>query len=165
MQFKAYFCGMQMPLPLNMPHYPFKLIRDGERLLIYDELRKKNLILSPEEWVRQHWIQYLVLEKNFPKSLIQAEGGLMLNSLSKRTDLVAFNRLGNRILIAEFKAPHIKISQNTFDQIARYNIVHKVPYLLVSNGLQHYYCFVDFKTTQYQFLADLPDFEEMMKVS
>ena len=101
-------------------------------------------------------------EKGFPKALIQSEGGLTLNTLKKRTDLVVFDRTGERLLIAEFKAPSIKISQAVFDQIARYNIVHRVPFLLVSNGLDHYYCKVDFEKSTYVFLEELPQFEELV---
>ncbi|WP_028298016.1 type I restriction enzyme HsdR N-terminal domain-containing protein [Olivibacter sitiensis] len=152
---------MFKPVPLNLPPYPFSLKQDADRLLIFDELRKKHLLLTPEEWVRQHWIQHLISNKNFPKALIQAEGGLRLNSLQKRTDLVLFNRDGNRLLIAEFKAPTVKITQKVFDQIARYNMVHRVKYLLVSNGLEHYYALVDFNLQSYRFLPELPVYEEL----
>lgn len=152
---------MLTPIPLNLPAYPLKLTRDQHRLLVYDELRRKHLILTPEEWVRQHWIQHLIQSKGFPKTLIQAEGGLKLNSLQKRTDIVVFNQFGKRILIAEFKAPSIKITQATFEQIARYNMVHKVPYLIVSNGLEHYYCLIDHETERYTFLEDVPYYQEI----
>jgi len=152
---------MLTPIPLNLPAYSLKLRRDQQRLFIYDELRKKYLVLTPEEWVRQHWIQHLILAKGYPKALIQAEGGLKLNALQKRTDLVVFSKTGKRLLIAELKAPSVKITQAAFEQIARYNIVHKVPYLIVSNGLQHYYCFIDHEKESYTFLEDLPLFEEL----
>ena len=152
---------MQNPIPLNLPSYPFKLVREKDKLIIFDEIRKKYLVLTPEEWVRQHWIQHLISTKGFPKTLIQSEGGLKLNSLQKRTDIVVFNSLGKRVLIAELKAPSVKITQATFDQIARYNIVHKVPYLLVSNGLQHFYCQINFEDESYIFLEDLPHYKEL----
>src|SRR5690606_15522306 len=115
---------MFTPIPLNLPPHPFQLqVKEGQ-VYIFDELRKRHLLVTPEEWVRQHWIQHLMNQKGFPKALIQSEGGLTLNSLNKRTDLVVFDRTGERLLIAEFKAPSIKISQSVFDQIARYNIVH-----------------------------------------
>lgn len=155
---------MFAPIPLNLPTYPFKLTRDKERLFIYDELRKKHLILTPEEWVRQHWIQYLIQSKGYPKTLIQTEGGLKLNSLQKRTDIVLFNTSGKRMLIAELKAPNVKINQAVFEQIARYNMVHKVPFLLVSNGLQHYYCHIDHEKESYTFLEDLPAYAEIQGV-
>jgi len=142
--------------PLNLPPYPFRLRRKNEKVYIFDELRKKYILVTPEEWVRQHWIQHLINQKGVAKGLIQSEGGLKLNGLQKRTDLIVFNTIGERILIAEFKAPEIKITQQVFDQIARYNIVHKIPLLLVSNGLTHYYCKINFEDETYQFIEDLP---------
>lgn len=90
---------------------------------------------------------------------MKIEGGLKLNSLQKRSDLIVYNRSGNKILLAEFKAPTVKISENTFHQIANYNIVHKIPLLLVSNGIEHYYCRINFEEESFSFLADLPEFE------
>lgn len=154
---------MFKPIPLNLEPHAFKLKEKNGRIYIFDELRKRDLLVTPEEWVRQHWIQQLIKENGIPKGLIQAEGGLNLNSLKKRTDLVIFNRNGERLLIAEFKAPSIKINQAVFDQIARYNIVHRVPYLLVSNGLEHYYCKVNFENSSYKFLEALPNYEVLAK--
>ena len=113
---------------------------------IFDEIRRKYLVLTPEEWVRQHVVQYIIKEKGYPKALIKLEGGLKLNSLQKRTDIVVFNTQGEKILLVECKAPTVRITQNTFDQIARYNIIHKVPLLFVSNGLQHYACKINIST-------------------
>lgn len=144
--------------PLNLPPYAFQLRKENNKVYIFDELRKKYLIVTPEEWVRQHWIQYLINHKGYPRTLIQSEGGLVLNDLQKRTDLVAFNNSGERVLIAEFKAPKVKINQQVFDQVARYNYIHKIPLLLVSNGLTHYYCKIDFETQTYSFIEDLPIF-------
>lgn len=150
---------MFKPIPLNLPPFPFKLNQEGNKLYIFDELRKKQLLLTPEEWVRQHWIRYLMDQKRFPKALLKVEGGLKLNTLSKRTDLVLFDRNGQRLLIAEFKAPQVKITQKAFDQVARYNMVHQVRYLVVSNGLQHYYAKVDFEQETYAFLPELPTYD------
>lgn len=145
-------------IPLNLPPYPFRLKQEDGKVFIFDELRKRYLLVTPEEWVRQHWVQYLINQKRYPKTLIQCEGGLKLNELQKRTDLLIFNRTGEKILIAEFKAPSVKITQEAFDQIARYNLIHRVPLLVVSNGLQHYYCHIDFERKSYQYIEDLPDF-------
>ncbi|TWR27798.1 type I restriction enzyme HsdR N-terminal domain-containing protein [Mucilaginibacter achroorhodeus] len=145
-----------MLIPLNLPPYPFKLTDDNGKLSIFDELRKKQIILTPEEWVRQHFVQYLIKEKGYPKSLIKLEGGLKLNGLSKRTDIVVFNSAGERVLLVECKAPSVNITQATFDQAARYNMVHKVALMAVSNGLQHYYCKIEHETDSYRFLAELP---------
>lgn len=152
---------MFKPIPLNLPPHPFQLQVEDDQVYIFDELRKKHLLVTPEEWVRQHWIQHLINQKGYPKALIQSEGGLTLNTLKKRTDLVVFNNVGKRMLIAEFKAPTIKVSQNVFDQIARYNMIHQVPFLLVSNGLEHYYCKIDFDNSTYSFLEELPFYEEL----
>jgi len=149
---------MFTPIPLNLPAYAAKIQQDGAKSYIFDELRKKLLVLTPEEWVRQHWVQHLIRAKRYPKSLIKLEGGLKLNDMPRRSDLVVFDTNGNKILLAEFKAPSVKITQVVFEQIARYNSVHRIPFLLVSNGLQHYYCRIDFERGSFEFLADLPDF-------
>lgn len=147
------------PIALNLPPYPFKLKKKANDYFIFDEIRKKYLLLTPEEWVRQHIVQYLIKEKKYPKSLFQLEGGLKLNSLQKRTDILIFNLQGEKTLMVECKAPSIKITQNAFDQIARYNIIHKVPLLFVSNGLQHYFCRINFEEGNYEFINDLPEYK------
>ncbi|WP_426585478.1 type I restriction enzyme HsdR N-terminal domain-containing protein [Mucilaginibacter sp. R-33] len=144
--------------PLNLPPYPFKISDDNGTLTLFDEIRKKTIIITPEEWVRQHFVQYLIKQKNYPRSLIKLEGGLKLNTLQKRTDIVVFNPSGQRILMVECKAPSVTIDQKTFDQIARYNMVHKVSLLAVSNGLQHYYCTIDHEKYTYQFIEELPGY-------
>src|SRR5690606_688394 len=107
---------------------------------------------------RQHWVQHLIGEKKYPRSLIHIEGGLRLNDMRRRSDLVIYNTYGNKILLAEFKSPHVKITQAAFEQIARYNSVHRIPLLLVSNGLQHYYSRINFDQGDFEFLPDLPDY-------
>ncbi len=150
---------MFTPIPLNLPAYPANIRRDGTKLLIFDELRKKQLVLTPEEWVRQHWVNHLIHAKRYPRSLISIEGGLTLNKMPRRSDLVAYDTQGQLILLAEFKAPAVKITQAAFEQIARYNMVYRVPLLLVSNGLQHYYCRIHFDEGRFEFLTDLPDYQ------
>ena len=147
---------MDLLQPLNLPPYAFKITDQNGQLTLFDEIRKKNIIITPEEWVRQHFVQYLIKHKNYPRALIKLEGGMKLNGLQKRTDIVVFNTEGKRILIVECKAPSITIDQKTFDQIARYNMVHQVTLLAVSNGLQHYYCHIDLVNKKYVFLEDLP---------
>lgn len=149
---------MFTPIPLNLPAYAANIRRDGTKLLIFDELRKKQLVLTPEEWVRQHWVHHLIHGKRYPRSLIKIEGGLTLNNMPRRSDLIIYDTLGNKILLAEFKAPTVKITQAAFEQIARYNMVHRVPLLLVSNGLCHYYCRIHFEEERYEFLTDLPEY-------
>ncbi|HXH99032.1 MAG TPA: type I restriction enzyme HsdR N-terminal domain-containing protein [Sphingobacteriaceae bacterium] len=146
------------PTPLNLPTYPFKIKEEAGSIFIFDEIRKKYLLLTPEEWVRQHVVQFLIHEKKYPKSLIKLEGGLKLNSLQKRTDILIFNPSGNKVVLVECKSPSIKITQHVFDQIARYNFVHRTPWLIVSNGMQHYCCQIDFQKETYQFEQEIPDF-------
>jgi hypothetical protein len=136
----------------------FKITLKEEQYYIFDEIRKKHLVLTPEEWVRQHFIQYLIIQKSFPKSLIQVEGGLSLNQLQKRTDLVIFNRAGERIMIVECKAPGVKVTQSVFDQAARYNSVHKASWLVVTNGLRHCYAKINHKEESFSFVEELPDY-------
>lgn len=144
------------PVPLNLPAYPFRLKQESNATYIFDEIRKKFLLLTPEEWVRQHLVQFLIRDKNYPRSLIKLEGGLKLNSLQKRSDILLFNRSGKKIMLVECKAPSVKISQNTFDQVARYNFIHRVQWLVVSNGLQHFCCEIDFEKGSYHFVEELP---------
>jgi len=118
-------------------------------------------VLTPEEWVRQHFVQYLIQHKNYPKTLIKLEGGHKLHGMPKRSDIIVFNPSGDKILLVECKAPSVTIDQKTFDQIARYNMVHKVKLLAVTNGLQHYYCGIDFEKSNYTFLEDLPNYKDL----
>lgn len=116
------------------------------------------MILQPEEWVRQHCVLYLIEEKEYPKSLINVEKELMVNDLKKRYDIVVFNTDGSIHLIVECKAPSVNINQNTFNQIAQYNQVLKANYLMVTNGLNHYYCQMDFENKRFDFLKDIPNY-------
>ena len=149
---------MFTPVPLNLPPYPFKLTQKDDDLFIFDELRKKQLLLSPEEWVRQHVVQYLMIQKKYPKNFIKLEGGLKLNRLQKRTDILIFDQFGKADILVECKATSVKIDQKVFDQAARYNMIHKVNYLLVSNGLNHYCCQMDYENESYTFLEELPEY-------
>lgn len=147
---------MDLLQPLALPPYPFKLTDKNGQLFIFDEIRKKQIMLTPEEWVRQHFVQYLIKEKGYPKTLIKLEGGLKLHGMQKRSDIVVFNSHGQKILMVECKAPEVVIDQKVFEQIARYNMTHKVKLLAVTNGLQHYYCNINFEKLSYQFLSQLP---------
>ena len=149
------------PVALNLPSYPFKIKEDEKDTYIFDEIRKRYLVLTPEEWVRQHVVQYLILNKYYPKSLIKLEGGLKYNSLQKRSDILLFNNEGHKIMLVECKAPSVKITQSTFDQIARYNFIHRVKLLLVSNGLTHYCCEIDQEAKSYRFLQETPDYKSV----
>jgi predicted type IV restriction endonuclease len=144
---------------LNFQLYNFRFKNSENKVSIFDEVRKKFIILTPEEWVRQHVVQFLLEEKKYPKSLINVEKVLMVNGLRKRYDVVVFNTDGSIFILIECKAPEIKIAQATFDQIARYNMTMKAEYLMVTNGLNHYFCQMDFENEKYQFLAELPIYE------
>ena len=143
---------------LNFPNYGFRLKSSENKIHIFDVIRKKFVVLQPEEWVRQHVVNYLVETKKFPKSLINVEKQLSINALKKRYDIVVFDTLGHINVLIECKAPKIKIDQTTFDQIARYNMQLEANYLMVTNGLDHFYCKMDFKAEKYTFLKDIPDF-------
>ena len=144
--------------PLNFPKYSFRIKNSQNRQYIFDGIRKKFVVLQPEEWVRQHLLHFLIFTKNFPKSMVNVEKQLTVNSLKKRYDVVVFNPDGSIFLLVECKAPEIKIDQSTFDQIARYNYQLKANYLLVTNGLEHYCCEMDHEHETYRFLEDIPDF-------
>ena len=116
------------------------------------------MILTPEEWVRQHTVQYLLQDKNYPKSYLNVEKLISINDIHKRYDIVVFKPNGDLFLLIECKAPEVKISQATFDQIARYNLKLNAQYLMVTNGVNHYFCQMDFEKEQYVFLEKLPNF-------
>lgn len=143
---------------LNFPVYPFRFKNSENKRAIFDQIRKKFIVLTPEEWVRQHTVCFLLQEKNYPKSYINVEKLLKINDLSKRYDIVVFQPDGTIYLLVECKAPDVKITQNTFDQIARYNLTLKASYLMVTNGLNHYFCQMDFENEKYIFLKELPEF-------
>lgn len=143
---------------LNFPKYDFKVKRLKSKLTIFDRTRRKFVVLTPEEWVRQHLIEFLVNEKGYPRSLIALEYALNYNGLQKRCDVLVFGADTRPLLIAECKASSVAISQDVFDQIARYNFVLNVPYLLVTNGINHYSCVADKSNTGFSFLREIPDF-------
>lgn len=144
--------------PLNFPSYGFRIKNRENKVLIFDVIRKKFVVLQPEEWVRQHVIHYLLTDKKYPKSLINVEKQLIINGLKKRYDVVVFDPQGDIHILVECKSPKIRVSQSAFDQIARYNMLLKADYLMVTNGLDHFYCKIDFENEAYAFLEYLPDF-------
>jgi hypothetical protein len=149
------------PIPLNLPIHPFKITQRDSIYYIFDDTRKKHLVLTPEEWVRQHFIKYLVNEKKFPTSLLKIEGGLSLNQTKKRSDILVYNNLGEKIMVIECKAPSVAITQKTFDQAARYNSVYRARWLAVTNGLQHYYAKIDHENGKFLFVEELPYYKEL----
>ena len=144
---------------LNFQVYSFRFKNSENKVAIFDEIRKKFMLLTPEEWVRQHTVQFLLQDKKFPKSYINVEKLIKINDLSKRYDVVVFQPNGDIFLLIECKAPEVPINQNTFDQIARYNLVLKAKYLMVTNGLNHYFCQMDFENEKYIFLKELPEYK------
>jgi hypothetical protein len=145
---------------LNFKQYSFRFKNRENKPLIFDVVRKKFMVLTPEEWVRQNTIQYLIKELNIPLSLINVEKQIKLHGTTKRYDIVTFNTDGSIFLIVECKADSIKISQDTFDQIARYNLVLKSTFLMVTNGIDHYYCKMDLQNQRYSFLETLPEYQK-----
>lgn len=145
-------------LALNFPPYRFRIKNSENTSQIFDIIRKKFVVLQPEEWVRQHTIHYLTKEKKYPNSLIAVEKMILLNNLKKRADIVVYNSDGSIKLLVECKAAGVSINQGTFDQIARYNLKFRAEYLMVTNGLEHYYCLMDFHKEKYTFLREIPDF-------
>ena len=155
------FAAMDLLLPLALPPYPFKLTDQSGQLFIFDEIRKKQILLTPEEWVRQHFIRFLLKEKKFPSALLQIEGGLSLNQTRKRSDILVYDNLGEKIMVIECKAPSVKISQGVFDQAARYNSVHRAKWLVVTNGIKHCYAQINHLSESFRFFEELPDYQQL----
>lgn len=144
---------------LNFPNYGLEIRESAGQLAVFDVIRKKWVPLLPEEWVRQHAVQFLVHEKGFPAGLISIEKGFKYQGMQQRADIVAYNRRGEALLMVECKAPSVQIGQAVFDQAARYNRVIRAAYLYVTNGLQHYCCKIDWAANSYTFVEDLPAYE------
>lgn len=147
---------------LNFPAYTFKIKTIDGKKCIYDRLRRKFVALQPEEWVRQHMIEFLIEELGYPEGLIGNEISLTYNGLQKRCDSVVYNRNREPLMIVEYKAPTIEITQKTFDQISLYNTQLKVKFLLISNGFNHYCCKVDLENIKLSFLKEIPSYKEIL---
>lgn len=146
---------------LNLPSYEFKIERENDKLRIWDGLRKKFISLTPEEWVRQNFIRYLINEKKFPAGLMAVEKKITVNGRPRRFDALVYSKSMEPLVILEFKSPDVKINNEVFEQIAMYNISCKVNYLIVSNGLVHYCCRLDSGNSSYFYLKDIPDYIDM----
>ena len=146
---------------LNLPPYPIKITEKGEKRQIFDFLRRKYVALTPEEWVRQHFVHFLVEHKGYPKGLLANEVELKIGEKRLRCDTLLYNKEAMPRMIIEYKAPTIQLQQKTFDQISVYNLLLKVDYLIVSNGLQHYCCKMDYAEQHYIFLEDIPNYETL----
>ncbi|MCH5213816.1 MAG: type I restriction enzyme HsdR N-terminal domain-containing protein [Muribaculaceae bacterium] len=146
--------------PLCFPYGDLKIVKDeSENLKVFDSLRDKFVFLTPEEFVRQNFIEWLVTHKGYPRSLMANEVSINLNNTSKRCDTVAYDRYGQPIMIVEYKAPDVEITQDTFDQIVRYNMELKAKYLTVTNGRGNYCCRIDYERNTYHFIKEIPNFE------
>lgn len=149
-------------LKLNLPLFDINVKKVNGRALVFDPIRRKFVTLTPEEWVRQHFVNFLLTEKGYPQTLIANEIQINLNGQKKRCDSVIYNRELVPVMIIEYKAPDVNITQTVFDQIVRYNIVLKVKYLIVSNGLNHYCCRMDYQKQTYEYLSDIPLYANLL---
>lgn len=147
---------------LNLPEYPAKLrtAKDGKHE-IHDPVRRKFVRLTPEEWVRQHFVNFMVAHHGYPSSLIHVEASLTYNHLTKRSDIVVYSRQGKPLMAVECKAPSVEITQKTFSQLAMYNFTLGVPYMVLTNGLQHYICRMEPEKGSYSFLGEFPDYDQL----
>jgi hypothetical protein len=148
---------------LNLPDYVFKIRTIGLNQEIFDSVRKRYIVLTPEEWVRQNFVRYLIEERKYPSSLIAIEKTITVNKLKKRCDIVVYNRDRKPAIMVECKSSSIKITQSTFDQAARYNISLNVKYLIITNGINHYSCIVEKEKSKYIFLENIPLYSEIME--
>ncbi len=146
---------------LNLPSADLKIIKRGTKPCIFDVLRRRYITLTPEEWVRQHFVHFLIHHRGYPQALLANEISLSLNGTSKRCDSVLYDRTGTPRMIIEYKAPHVPITQNVFEQISRYNLVLRVDYLVVTNGLNHYCCRMDYERQTCTFLPQVPAYSEL----
>lgn len=143
---------------LNLPSYDYKLRKVDEKIYIYDIIRRKYILLTPEEWVRQHFVHFLINHHQYPKSLIKLESALKYNTLLKRTDIQVFGRDGKLMMIIECKAPYIQLTESVFNQAAQYNQVLKAEYLTITNGMIYHCCKTNWDNRSLEFLKDLPLF-------
>ena len=146
---------------LNLPQYEIKINQRQGKPYILDTLRRRYVSLTPEEWVRQHFVHFLIEHKGYPQALLANEVELRLGEKRLRCDSVLYNREAKPVMIIEYKAPTIALSQRVFDQISAYNMLLHVDYLIVSNGMQHYCCRMDYENHSYTFLTDIPDYGDL----
>lgn len=148
---------------LALPAYQFNVKKTGNRWMIFDSLRKKFVALTPEEWVRQHFLHFIINHRNFPASLIAVEQQIEVNGQSKRCDAILYNKQMQAIAIFEFKAPQVAIHQQTFDQAAVYNSRLKLKYFFISNGMEHYFAEIIDENKRYRIEREIPDFQQLQQ--
>lgn len=146
-------------ISLNLPSFDIKIRREGNRAVVLDPLRRRWVALTPEEWVRQHFVNLLVSEKHYPATLVANEVQLSVGEKVMRADTVVYDRTLRPRMIVEYKAPTVAITQKVFDQISVYNLLLRVDYLAVSNGRQHYVCRMDYDNNNYLFIENIPDYD------
>ena len=146
---------------LNLPRYEISVKRNGERLTIFDFLRRRHVALTPEEWVRQHFVHFLVEHKGYPKGLLANEVELSVGEKNLRCDSILYDPSLKPRMIVEYKAPSVVVTQKVFQQIATYNLLLHFDYLVVSNGLTHYCVKMDYDNQKYLFLDDIPDYKNL----
>lgn len=149
-------------MKLNLPDFELKLMAEGENIKVFDPLRRKYVAFTAEENVRQHFVNWLINYLNYPQGLMGNEISIKLNGMNRRCDTVVFDKTGKPFMIIEYKSPSVAISQDVFDQIVRYNIVLRAKYLIVSNGINHYCCKIDYENNSYQFIPQVPDYAHSM---
>jgi len=149
---------------LNLPAYNFQIKKLDAKNFIFDSQRKRYVSLTPEEWVRQHFIRFLIQEKGYPAAYLAIEKQLNMNGMKKRCDAILYNEFALPVMIIELKAPSVAITQSTFDQVAVYNAKLKVDYFMISNGIEHYCCIVDPENSQYKFFPELPDYSNLLSI-
>lgn len=150
-------------LSLNLPKYETKICERDGKLQIFDPLRKCHVALTPEEWVRQHFVNFLIESRGFPATLMANEVAITVNGMKRRCDTVVYDKQLQPRVIVEYKAPTVKITKEVFAQISRYNLTLKVDYLIVSNGLKHYCCRMDYPNNSYSFLQEIPEYTKIVQ--
>ena len=146
---------------LNLPSADLRITINDDKELIFDSLRRKYVALTPEEWVRQNFVSFLVNHKGFLAGLMNNEVSLVQNGIKRRCDTLVCDKFGNPLVIVEYKAPNIEITQKVFDQIVRYNYVLRAKYLIVSNGMNHYCCSINYDEGNYSFLKEIPSYVDL----
>ncbi|MBQ1773698.1 MAG: type I restriction enzyme HsdR N-terminal domain-containing protein [Prevotella sp.] len=148
-------------MPLNLPSFDISIAQRNGRPTVFDPLRRRFVALTPEEWVRQHFVNYLVQHLHYPAGLMANEVELTVGDKHLRCDTLLYNKDMQPQMIIEYKAPHIALSQKVFDQITAYNLLLHVDYLVVSNGMEHLCCQMDYDNRRYVFLHDIPDYNQL----
>ncbi|MCF8347122.1 MAG: type I restriction enzyme HsdR N-terminal domain-containing protein [Bacteroidales bacterium] len=147
---------------LNLPEYDLKTKEESGRIFVFDPFRSRYLVYTPEEHVRQHFARFLIEERGFPATLMATEHSMKLNKMSKRCDILVFSRDRQPVVLVECKSPAVRITQAVFDQVARYNVVFRVSYLMVTNGMKHYCCRVDFASGKVEFMDEIPQYGSLI---